>query len=98
MTDSLFSDKNMYQCQHNCSVEIHDYWNDDLKNLYAYRVNELQLTINGLTLTHNVCQFVSETWRAYFKIICASWTHGKIFSYHKLNIYVSIYFICLHQV
>lgn len=72
----------MYQCQHNCSVEIHDYWDNDLNNLNIYRVNELHLTIGGLTLTHKVCQYVRGTVTVTFKIICASWTHGKILSYH----------------
>nr|XP_022296110.1 uncharacterized protein LOC111105920 isoform X2 [Crassostrea virginica]XP_022296111.1 uncharacterized protein LOC111105920 isoform X2 [Crassostrea virginica] len=68
-------DNIMYQCKHNCSVEIHDEWNLDLKNSFVYRVNELQLTIDGLTLTHKDCQYWYTSWKATFKIICASWTH-----------------------
>lgn len=67
----------MYQCQNKCSVEIRDILDNDLNNVDVYLVNELQLTMGGLTWTHRVCQFVFGHWIATFKIICSSWTQGK---------------------
>lgn len=78
MSFSIISDRNKYECQHNCSVKLRTtHWDDELYPYYVYRVDELQLTFGSVTLKRRVCNDWGETFRGILDITCLQWTHGK---------------------
>lgn len=72
----IFSDRNKYQCQRQCTVEIRNIWSDEFYD-YVYHVKQLIVTFAGFTLTRRVCEDSVDTLRTTFHITCSAWTNGN---------------------
>nr|XP_022296115.1 uncharacterized protein LOC111105921 isoform X1 [Crassostrea virginica]XP_022296116.1 uncharacterized protein LOC111105921 isoform X1 [Crassostrea virginica]XP_022296117.1 uncharacterized protein LOC111105921 isoform X1 [Crassostrea virginica]XP_022296118.1 uncharacterized protein LOC111105921 isoform X1 [Crassostrea virginica] len=70
------TDRNKYECQHNCRVKLRTkHWGDELYPYRVYGVEELQLTFGSVILKRRVCEDWGEPYRGILDITCSQWTH-----------------------